>query len=235
MQVLGLIPARGGSKGIPGKNIKKLGGKELIRYTIEAALAAEGLTELIVSTEDPAIAEISRKAGAQVPFLRPQELASDTSPTIDTVLHALEYFQEQGQIFDAVCLLQPTTPFRTSSQIEQALERYRSTGADSLISVKEVPHQFNPYWIFEAREGTDYLQPAKSGRPVITRRQELPPAYYRDGSIYITSRQVIQAQRTFYGQKLTYCILSRGPHVNLDTMDDWQEAERIIKTWEGGA
>jgi CMP-N,N'-diacetyllegionaminic acid synthase len=229
MKILGLIPARGGSKGIPGKNIKKLAGKELIRYTIEAGLACSSIDELIVSTEDTKIAEISRKAGASVPFMRPVALASDQSPTIDTVLQALDFFAHREIHFDAVCLLQPTTPFRTTAQIEQAIEQFISTDADSLISVREVPHQFNPHWIFEASEDSDYLRLATGEAQIIPRRQDLPRAYYRDGAIYITSREVLINQRSFYGQRLTYCQLDQSPGVNLDTMEDWYRAEKLME------
>lgn len=228
MKILGLIPARGGSKGIPGKNIKKLAGKELIRYTIEAGLACELLDELVVSTEDIAIAEISKKAGAKVPFMRPTALASDQAPTIDTVLHALAFYADQGVYFDAVCLLQPTTPFRTTVDLEQAISQFISSEADSLISVREVPHQFNPHWVFEARGQSEYLSLATGEEQIISRRQELPKAFYRDGAIYITSTTVLLDQHSFYGQRLTYCHLDQSPNINLDTMDDWYQAEKLL-------
>lgn len=229
MSILGLIPARAGSKGIPGKNIKKLGGKELIRYTIEAALSCSGLQEVIVSTEDKGIADISRRAGAAVPFLRPPALASDSSPTIDTVKHALQFFDAAGRHFDAVCLLQPTTPFRSARDIDQAIEKYLSSGADSLISVREVPHVFNPHWVFEPMGGSDFLRTAVDDTHFITRRQDLPAAYYRDGAIYITSRQVLLEKSSFYGQKLAYCMLTDSPDINLDTPADWARAEDYLE------
>ena len=228
MKILGLIPARGGSKGIPGKNIKKLAGKELIRYTIEAGLACSLLDELVVSTEDPLIAQISKNAGAKVPFLRPVALAADQAPTIDTVLHALDFFASQEVHFDAVCLLQPTTPFRSTANIEQAINQFISSDADSLISVREVPHQFNPHWVFEAQDPSGYLSLATGEKQIISRRQELPKAFYRDGAIYITSTEVLLNQQSFYGQRLAYCQLDPSPNINLDTMDDWCQAEKTL-------
>ncbi|MEL6141983.1 MAG: acylneuraminate cytidylyltransferase family protein, partial [Bacteroidota bacterium] len=149
LNILALIPARGGSKGVPRKNIKQLGGKELLRYSIEFGLACDSLKHVVVSTEDEEIAEISRRAGAEVPFLRPVKLAADHSPTIDTVVHALDFFQDQGVYFDLVCLLQPTVPFRNPADLERALQTMVDRDGDSLISVRPVPHIYNPHWVYE--------------------------------------------------------------------------------------
>ena len=136
MRILGLIPARGGSKGIPHKNSKLLGGKPLIAYSIEAALASAQLTSVLVSTDDEGIAEVSRQFGAQVPFLRPAALAQDHSPTIDTVVHALQYYRATGEDYDAVCLLQPTSPFRTAQDIQLAVSAFRQAGTESHFSAR---------------------------------------------------------------------------------------------------
>src|SRR5438477_7168262 len=118
MRVLGLIPARGGSKGVPGKNIRMLGGKPLLQYTAESALRSARLTKTILSTDDDRIAEVGRTCGLEVPFIRPAELAEDSTPTLPVIKHALEWMEDQGMRFDAVCLLQPTSPFRKSSDID---------------------------------------------------------------------------------------------------------------------
>lgn len=228
MNILGLIPARGGSKGIPGKNSKKLAGKELIRYTVEAAVACQSISRLVVSTDDENIAAISRDAGAEVPFLRPDHLAADNSPTIDTVIHVLDYFKSINIDFDAVCLLQPTTPFRTAEDIDHAVEVFVQSKADSLISVREVPHQYNPHWVFEAVEGSDFLDLATKDQEIIPRRQDLPKAFYRDGAIYITSSAVLLEKQSFYGDKLAYCRFTHSPAINLDTPEDWERAEQWI-------
>ncbi len=180
MRILGLVPARGGSKGILQKNIKILGGKPLIAYTIEAALATKNLTELIVSTDDATIAEVSEHYGAQVPFSRPAILASDTAPTIDTVIHALDFYDSRNIYFDALCLLQPTCPFRTTADIDRAIVQFQLAGSDSLVSVREVPHQYNPHWVFFANEETQNLRIATGENQIISRRQDLPTAYHRD-------------------------------------------------------
>lgn len=228
MKVLGLIPARGGSKGIPRKNLKKLADKPLICYTIEAALASKWLDKVIVSTEDPEIAEVSREAGAGIPFLRPADLASDTAPTIDTVLHTVAFFEMQGHEFDAVCLLQPTVPFRTADDIDLAIRTFAEHEADSLISVRPVPHQFNPHWVYEPDQD-GFLKLATGENKIITRRQDLPPAYYRDGSIYLTRWKVLRDQKDLYGTSTTYCVLEGSPKVNIDTSEDWEKAERLLR------
>jgi CMP-N-acetylneuraminic acid synthetase len=228
MKILGLIPARGGSKGIPHKNSKLLGGKPLIAYTIAAALASKGLTEILVSTDDDHIAQLSREAGAQVPFMRPAALAMDNSPTLDTVIHAVNYYAQQGKLFDAVCLLQPTCPFRTTADIDQAIANFISSACDSLISVLEVPHHYNPHWVYEPQGDNGLLKIATGETSIIIRRQDLPKAYHRDGSIYLTKTEVLLAQRSLYGQSIGYVVLDSDRHVNIDTPADWAKAEHLL-------
>ncbi len=228
MKILGLIPARGGSKGVPNKNIKLLGGKPLINYTIEVGLACAEITKLVVSTDSPEIAKISKAAGAEVPFFRPAELATDTSPSIDTVIHAVEFFEKEGNQFDAVCLLQPTSPFRTAEEVQKAISTFIEKEADSLISVRKVPHQFNPHWIFEPNADDDFLEIATGESEIITRRQELPPAYYRDGSIYLVKTQVLLKKRSLYGEWIAFSLSENDVFVNIDTMEDWERAEKLI-------
>lgn len=226
MKILGLIPARGGSKGVPRKNIKLLGGKPLIEHTIAVGMACKALHTLIVSTDDEAIAEVSRQAGASVPFLRPAALATDQSPTIDTILHTLEWCHTHHQYFDAVCLLQPTTPFRSKEDLRAALEVFGQRSADCLMSVREVPHTFNPHWVFEEDPESGFLQTATGDTKLITRRQDLPPAYYRDGAIYITRSEILLKQHSIYGQKVVAYHMQHSPDINIDGPDDWERAER---------
>ena len=228
MKILGLIPARGGSKGVPNKNIKLLGGKPLINYTIEVGLACAEITKLVVSTDSPEIAKISKAAGAEVPFFRPAELATDTSPSIDTVIHAVEFFKKEGNQFDAVCLLQPTSPFRTAENVQKAISIFIEKDADSLISVRKVPHQFNPHWIFEPNTDNDFLKIVTGESEIITRRQELPPAYYRDGSIYLVKTKVLLKKRSLYGERIAFSLSENEVFVNIDTMEDWEAAEKLI-------
>lgn len=227
MKILGLIPARGGSKGIPRKNIKLLNGKELIRYSIEFGLKCGFLDDLIVSTEDNEIAQIALAAGANVPFLRPSHLAVDASPSIDTIVHALKYFEGKNIFYDAVCLLQPTVPFRDVLDVNAAVEKFIQSNADSLISVREVPHVFNPHWIYELNKD-GFLRMSKIGDSIIPRRQDLPKAFYRDGSIYLIKKEIILDQNSLFGNKTDHCILHNSPNINIDTIKDWEKAINFI-------
>ena len=229
MKILGLIPARGGSKGIPRKNIKVIGGKPLIAYAIEMGLKSESIDLVMVSTEDDEIATISQQFGAQVPVKRPEELARDDSPTIDSVVHAVKYYLENGNKFDAVCLLQPTSPFRTVKDIDNAVKIFEETNADSLISVVEVPHQFNPYWVFVPIENnSSFLSISTGDEKIISRRQALPKAYYRNGAIYLVRTDIVLEQNSLYGDKIAYYEMPSNQAINIDTKEDWKKAENYI-------
>lgn len=230
MKILGIIPARGGSKGVPGKNIKILGTKPLIAYAIESALSTNLIQDVVVSTDSIEIKEIAIQFGAQVPFIRPDYLANDTAKSIDVVIHALEFLKNKGKVFDAVMLLQPTNPFRTKAFIEEAIHKFNEVQLDSLISVLPVPSEYNPHWIFKENE-RGYLSIATGETEIIPRRQDLPKAYFRDGSIYITSTQVLMNQKTFYGNKLGFIVSSENKHVNIDTNEDWALAEKLLQSF----
>src|SRR5581483_400682 len=148
MRVLGLIPARGGSKGVPRKNIRLLGGKPLLAYTAEAALAAQRLTRVVLSTDDEEIAAVGQSFGVEVPFLRPVELAQDNTPTLPVVQHALRWFEEHDTRFDAICLLQPTSPLRRAADIDASIELLERSDADTVISVLPVTLEYNPPWFY---------------------------------------------------------------------------------------
>lgn len=229
MKTLGLIPARGGSKGVPGKNIKRLAGKPLIAYTIEQARAAQRLDRLIVSTDDTEIAKTAAAYGAEVPFMRPEELAQDHSGSLDVVLHALEFFEKKGECFDAVCLLQATSPYRPDGVIDEAIALFHKERPDSLVSVRRVPDEFNPHWTFEI-EKNNRLKISTGEEEIIPRRQELPPAYHRDGAIYITSTDTIKNKGSLLGDDIIAFPIESPKLINIDTMDDWNEAEAFYRT-----
>jgi CMP-N,N'-diacetyllegionaminic acid synthase len=228
MRILAIIPARGGSKGIPGKNIKLLNGKPLMEYTTEIALQSKLLTEVIVSTEDDSIAALARSLGIKVPFVRPLALAQDKTPTIDVILHALQWYENQNIFFDAVCLLQVTSPFRTVEFLDKAVEKFIQTNGDSLVSVQKVPHEYNPHWVFEV-DSTGNLKIATGETEIIPRRQELPIAYHRDGNIYITKTEVLLNEHSLYGNSISFIESDPELYVNIDTMEDWEKAEQIIQ------
>ncbi|MFC4636292.1 cytidylyltransferase domain-containing protein [Dokdonia ponticola] len=228
MKILGVIPARGGSKGIPHKNRKLLGGRPLMQYTIEAALASKEISAVIFSSEDQQLRTLAKELGVSVPFVRPDHLATDSSGSLEVVQHAIKEMEKLGEVYDAVCLLQVTTPFRTSEEIDIAIRRFREAKTDALISVQEVPHQYNPHWVFETTD-TDHLKIATGEKEIIKRRQELPPAYIRDGGIYITKTSVLIEKQSFFGDSVSYVHSDKTRYVNIDTMDDWEKAESIIK------
>jgi len=229
MRILGIIPARGGSKGVPNKNIKTLGDKPLLQYTWEAAKRCKGLERIILSTEDETIKAIAETVGIDVPFKRPHHLAEDTSGSLGVVQHVLQYFQDIGDQYDAVCLLQPTTPFITSEVIEDCIEKFKDIDTDSLVSVREVPHQFHPNWVF-VEDGKNYIKTYK-GKTLSKSRQDLSKAYYRDGQVYLTKANVILEKKSLYGNTIGYHISKNSPYINIDTMKDWQEAERLMNDY----
>lgn len=231
MKILGIIPARGGSKGIPQKNIRRLASKPLIQYTSEVALQSALLDRVILSSENLEIIEIAKHIGVEVPFTRPEMLARDETPTIDVIRHALDFYEEKGVQYDAICLLQVTTPFRTVAFLDHAIQTFIAAGTDSLVSVLRVPHEYNPHWVFEiGANGT--LKIATGDARIIPRRQELPDAYHRDGSIYLTKSEVIRNQNSLYGSSIAYVESDKAFHVNIDTMGDWDNAERLATKWK---
>ncbi|MBE2255797.1 MAG: acylneuraminate cytidylyltransferase family protein [Ignavibacteria bacterium] len=228
MKILTIIPARAGSKGIPGKNIKILGKIPLIAYSINSSLKCKLISDTLVSTESEKIEKISLKFGAWIPFKRPKYLAKDKTPTLPVIQYTISRLSKMGYNYDAVCLLQPTTPFRKLSFLNSCLNTFINNKTDSLISVRKVPDEYNPHWIFEKKEN-GFLKISTGEKKIITRRQDLPDTYYRDGSVYITSVNCIINNNSLYGEKISYCINNSEPYCNLDTLSDWKLAENIIK------
>ena len=228
--ILALIPARGGSKGVPRKNIKLLGKIPLLEYTINSAKESNFLAEIVVSTDDAEIAIAAEISGCKPPFLRPTELAQDNSTSLEVVQHAIAFFESQNIFFDAVCLLQPTSPFREREFIDKAIQKFIDSKADSLISVLTIPEQYNPHWAFE-EDKTGLLKIATGEKKIISRRQELPKSFYRDGSIYITKTTVIK-NNSFFGKSIAYIESNPKLYVNIDTMKDWETAERLLQNFK---
>lgn len=228
MKILGIIPARGGSKGIPKKNIKLLGGIPLLEYTAKSALASKFLSRVILSSDDSEIIEVAKNLGIEVPFIRPENLSQDDTPSLSVIKHAIEFFETKNEFFDAICLLQVTSPFREEDLIDRSIQKFESEDLDSMISVREVPTDFNPHWIFE-KDANGHLKIATGEEKIISRRQELPKAYHRDGAIYITKADVILKQNSLYGSSIGYIESKIELYVNIDTPNDWQVAEEIIK------
>jgi CMP-N-acetylneuraminic acid synthetase len=215
------------------KNARALAGRPLLAYTADAALAASTLTTVVLSTDDEAIASIGRSCGLETPFLRPPELARDDTPMAPVVRHAVEWFEAQGRRFDAVCLLQPTVPFRVPGEIDACVERCIATGADTVITVARVPASFNPHWVF-VPDGADRLRLSTGEDQPIARRQDLPPAFHRDGSVYVVRRDTVVLGGSLFGATVVGHEVQRSRHVNIDTPDDWAAAEVMLAA-EGGA
>ncbi len=227
-RILGIVPARGGSKGVPRKNLRPLAGKPLIEYTFEAALAATRLSRIILTTEDEEIAERGRRAGIEVPFLRPESLARDDTPMLPVIRHAVKALEEAGDRFDAICLLQPTTPLRRPGDIDACIGLIEEHDADSVITMLPVPAEYNPHWVWIS-DAEGYLKIATGEESPIPRRQELPPAWHREGSVYVTRRDILIEMNSFYGARMVGYMMDPEKTVNIDTFEDWARAEKMIE------
>ena len=227
MRILGLITARGGSKGIPGKNIKILGSIPLINYTITSAKESELLSKIVLSSDDEKVIKIARQQEIEVPFKRPAELAEDNTSSLKVIQHALNFYKTKNENFDAICLLQPTTPFRRNGLIDEAIMKFISGKYDSLISVREIPADHNPHWAFEEQNGK--LRIATGEKSPIPRRQDLPKAYHRDGAIYITGTRQIMDENSLLGENIGFVDTTADDYVNIDTMNDWKKAQETLK------
>lgn len=223
MKVLGYIPARGGSKGLPGKNIRPLGGVPLLARTIRAARASKSLDRLFVSTDYPAIARVAERHGVPVPWLRPARLSRDGSNADDALAYDLERLErEQGYRPEAVLVLQPTSPFRTVATIDRAVALHRRSKGRSVVSV--TPARSHPNWCFTIAGGK--LRRMNKG-PFVA-RQHLPPAYFLDGSIFLASTKVFLRDRTFYKGAVLPLIVPAEEALDIDTLFDFAVAEGLL-------
>lgn len=223
---LGFIPARGGSKGIPDKCIKPLLGKPLIAYTIEAALKSNYLDRIIISTEDERIAEVARQFGSEVPFLRPKELATDSTPTLPVIQHGLRCLQEQGYSPDFVVLLQPTSPLRQFRHIDQAIEKILQTQADAVVSL--CPGHYHPFWMKRVLENDRVLPFMETDREYL-RRQDLPPVYELNGAVGVVKREVILENRRAIDQDIRAIFMEDIYSIDIDTPLDFFMAEKLME------
>ena len=223
LRTLGIIPARGGSKGVPRKNIKHLAGRPLLEYTVASALQVRGLARVIVSTDDQAIADCALACGADVPFLRPATLAQDGSPTVPVLQHAVFECERTDGPYDAICLLQPTCPFRSPGLVDRCLERLVESAADTVMTVEQVPHSYHPDWVFVPADGT--LRVSTGLDAPTPRRQDLSKAFARTGSVYVVRRDTLMKGNTLYGRRVAGVETPQGATINIDTLEDWQRAE----------
>ena len=222
MNTFALIPARGGSKGIPRKNIKFIAGKPLIVWTIEAALRSSLLSAVVVSTDDLEIAEVARRAGAQVPFLRPAELAQDQTPGLDPVLHALDQLPQ----YDSVLLLQPTSPLRTTDDIDGFLKLVAQKKSPSAVSVTEA--DTHPYWTYRLNADQTMARFVVDVAPV-ARRQDLPAVFSLNGAMYFADANWLRDSGSLVSAETLAYFMSKEHSVDLDTPLDWKFAELLLK------
>jgi CMP-N-acetylneuraminic acid synthetase len=228
MRTLAIVPARGGSKGIPRKNTTLLLGKPLLAYTADAALAAKWLTRVVLSTEDEEIACMGRQCGLDVPFMRPSELAQDETPTIPVLQDVVRKLEATGECYDAVFTLQPTTPLRRAQDIDGAIELLERTGADSVISFVDVGERHPARMKFITPDGR-VIDPPFGEQFEGQRRQDLPKLYLREGSIYITRRAVLMEQNSVKGYDCRAWLIPQERACNIDTPFDLFLAEQMLK------
>ena len=227
MKPLIVIPARGGSKGVPRKNIKVLGDKPLIQYTIDAAKGVFDDEFICVSTDDFEIKSVVEQLGLKVPFLRPNELASDTAGTYEVLLHAISYYESKGYFPDTLILLQPTSPFRTSAHIKEALKLYHES-IDMVVSVKET--KANPYYILFEEDRNGFLKKTKEAN--FTRRQECPKVWEYNGAIYIINVKALKEKTISQFTKVCKFEMDETSSHDIDTLLDWKIAEIILQDFK---
>jgi CMP-N-acetylneuraminic acid synthetase len=224
--VLGLVPARAGSKGVPGKNVRPLAGRSLLDYTARAARDSGVIDRIVLSTDSEEIADAGRRAGLDVPFLRPAPLAADETPMLPVITHALDALAAGGWIPEMVVLLQPTSPLRRPSHIRDAVDLLRETNADSVVSVIELPRHLSPDYVMKIEGGV--LKPFLPEGSRITRRQDARPAYSREGTIYVCWRRTIERFDSLYGDDCRPLVIDAADSLSIDSPADWDAAERML-------
>jgi len=231
MNILGLITARGGSKGIPGKNVAPVLGRPLIAWTVDAALKSRRLTRTVLTTDDPAIAEAARAAGAEVPFLRPAELARDDTPHLPVLVHAVQWLTDAGWAPDVVVVLQPTSPLRAAQDIDAAVDRLLASDAPSLVSVAPAVH---PH-LLRTMDADGRLRPVLPLPGVHPRRQDLDPVWRMDGALFLIRTPALLAGATLVGEGTIGFVMPPERSLDIDDPADLEEAgRRLAARGEGG-
>lgn len=227
MNILGIIPARGGSKSIPHKNIVDLGGKPLIAWTIDAATASKKINQTIISTDDQKIAATAKQYGGHVPFMRPDDLASDVAPALPVIQHAITEMEKSGKKIDAVIYLQPTSPFRTAAQIDEALSLFGNPEIDTIVSVVQIPHNMTPSSLMREHNGKLEFMASEQERKF--RRQDKETLYARNGpAILAIRRTVIMDQKKLYGDYIQKYEMDFSTSWDIDTPEDLIIARKLM-------
>ena len=228
-EVLGIVPARGGSKSIAHKNIVPLCGRPLLSYTIEAARTSSLLSRCVLSSDDEEISDVARQLGLEVPFMRPAELASDEAPTLPVLQHVLETLdQNEGYRPEVVVLLQPTSPLRSAAHIDACIRLLLDGDADSVLSVQRVPHPFNPLSVMRLQDG--YMLPFAAGEGTrLLRKQDKPAVYARNGAVYAMRRETLMVQHSLFGAHSQAYVMSERDSLDIDSPDDLWLAEAVME------
>jgi CMP-N,N'-diacetyllegionaminic acid synthase len=225
-RIVAIVPARAGSKGVPGKNIRKLAGRTLLDYTALAARDSGVIDRIVLSTDSDEIADAGTRAGMEVPFMRPAALAQDDTPMLPVIQHAIESLAVDGWTPDVIVLLQPTSPLRRASHVRDAVTRLKETKADSVVSVIELPRHLSPDYVMRIDDGV--LRPFLPEGAGVTRRQDARPAYSREGTVYACWRATLERWGNIYGERCQPLILDAADSLSIDSPDDWAEAERRL-------
>lgn len=223
-KILAMIPARGGSKGLPGKNIKELCGKPVIAWSIDAAKTSKYIDTLMVSTDNKEIADISRKYGADVPFLRPNYLASDTATSFDAIEHTLDFYKDT---YDYLVLLEPTSPLRTTEDIDYALELLFSSTADSIVGISKTEDQ-NPAFLVKKRSD-NFIIGYEDEKMSVKRRQDIEDVYFFEGTVYISDIKTLREKKSFYHDTTIGYEVPKYKSLEIDDIDDFVMVEAIMK------
>jgi CMP-N-acetylneuraminic acid synthetase len=232
MSVLGLVPARAGSKGLPGKNTRLLRGQPLLAWTAAAARESGVIDRLVLSTEAEEIAAIGRSVGMETPFLRPPALAGDETPMLPVIEHAVDALEAEGWSPDIIVLLQPTSPLRTGTHVRGSVALLKDSGADSVVSVVELPRHHSPDYVMRVEAGR--LVPFLPDGLRISRRQDARAAYVRDGTVYTFWRSTLQVKGNLYGDDCRPLVVPASASLTIDSAADWAEAERrLVATTTG--
>ena len=230
MKILSIIPARGGSKGIPNKNIINICGKPLIEYSISLALELKShqlVSEVIVSTDSIKISALSKSLGATVPFLRPKKISGDKSKSIDFILHALEFFEQKGVFYDAILLLQPTSPIRSFNLLKDSIELFATEDKDSLISCYKEEY-INELVMYKKSKDSIVLEPLTKNHNKGIRRQEHGDIFVRNGAIYLTKTKYLKETQQIISDNPLLIEMRKSHSINLDTLEDVELLKKIL-------
>ena len=225
-RVLAIVPARGGSKGVPGKNVRKLAGRTLLDYAALAARDSGVIDRIVLSTDSDEIADVGRRAGMEVPFMRPAALAQDDTPMLPVIEHAIDSLAAEGWTTDVIVLLQPTSPLRRPSHVRDAVKLLHESKADSVVTVIEVPRHLSPDYVMRIDDGV--LRPFLDEGARVTRRQDARPAYSREGTVYACWRATVERFGNIYGERCQPLMVDAADSLSIDSPADWAEAERRL-------